>query len=101
MEEEDVSMEDSWGEWEDMSVDMVHWSALTKQLEDLYHLHRLLRYEPMHLRQSRIHALELRCDETPELLEFTLASVLRKGRGKQHAATFQKTKSDNIDDIFF
>lgn len=90
-------MEDSLGEWEDMSVDMVHWSALTKQLEDLYHLSRLLRYVPMHLRQSRIHDLELRLDETSESLDFTLASILRKGRGIQQVFT---SKSFYITECF-
>lgn len=74
-------MDDSWGEWEDMSVDMVHWSGLTKQLEDLSQLSQLLRYVPVHLRQQRTHELDLQFNETPEQLEFTLGSVLGKGRG--------------------
>lgn len=82
MEETGARMDDSFGEWEDMSVEMMHWSALTKQLEDLSHLSQLLRYVPVHLRQHRIHELELRLEENQEPLEFTLASVLRKGRGK-------------------
>lgn len=69
------------GEWEDMSIDMVQWNVLSKQLEDLSVLFRLIRYAPIHLRESQSQLLEFPLTEASDDLDFTLSSILQKGRG--------------------
>lgn len=74
-------MDDSMGEWEDMSVDMVQWNVLSKQLEDLSFLSRIIRYIPAHMRKTQSLHLDYPVEEQVETLEFSLSSILQKGRG--------------------
>ena len=77
-------MDDSMGEWEDMSIDMVQWNGLSKQLEDLSYLSRLVHYCPVKLRETQRQILDNPLKEAPDNLDFTLASILQKGRGNKH-----------------
>ena len=74
----------SLNEWEDMSIDMVHWNVLSKQLEDLTYLQRLIRYKPSKLKLIQRRSLVYFNEETSEELEFTLTSILQKGRGNNN-----------------
>ena len=74
----------SLNEWEDMSIDMVHWNVLSKQLEDLTYLQRLIRYKPSKLKLIQRRNLDYFNEETSEELEFTLTSILQKGRGNNN-----------------
>ena len=74
----------SLNEWEDMSIDMVHWNVLSKQLEDLTYLQRLIRYKPSKLKLIKRRNLDYFNEETSEELEFTLTSILQKGRGNNN-----------------
>ena len=76
-----IPMDDSFGEWEDMSVDMVHWNMLSKQFEDLSYLSRLVCYAPKILRQTHCQSLQLSIEEVDDDLDFSLTTVLQKGRG--------------------
>ncbi len=69
------------GEWEDMSVDMVQWNVLSKQFEDLSYLSRLIYYTPAELRQLGSQEVDYLVDAPLQKLEFTLATILQKGRG--------------------
>lgn len=69
------------GEWEDMSVDMVQWNVLSKQFEDLSYLSRLIYYTPAELRQLGSQEVDYLLDAPFQKLEFTLATILQKGRG--------------------
>jgi len=77
-----VNMDDSMNDWEDMSIDFCAWNVLSKQLEDLSFLSRLIRYIPVQLRETQRRDLSF-VDEDKyfDNLEFSLASVLQKGRG--------------------
>lgn len=77
----EVAMDDSFGEWEDMSIDMVHWNELLKQLEDLSHLSRLLHYQPQISRQMNLENLNLSIPNVDDNLDFSLTTILQKGRG--------------------
>lgn len=68
-------------EWEDMSVDMVQWNVMSKQFEDLSFLVRMIRYVPVYLRETQSQNLCYPIDETIDNLEFSLVSILQKGRG--------------------
>ena len=79
---EQVKMDDSMSDWEDMSVDMVQWNVLLKQLEDLSSLSRLIRYQPTQLRRLNASQLDYYIDQISEdPLDFTLSGILQKGRG--------------------
>lgn len=77
-----MKMDDSM-EWEDMSVDMVQWNVLSKQLEDLSFLSRIIRYVPVYMRKKQSLHLDHLIEENVETLEFSLSSILQKGRGKK------------------
>lgn len=77
----EVAMDDSFGEWEDMSIDMVHWNELLKQLEDLSHLSRLLHHQPQISRQMNLENLNLSIPNVDDNLDFSLTTILQKGRG--------------------
>jgi len=77
----DVTMEDSFGEWEDMSIDMVHWNELSKQLEDLSYLSRLVHYQPQMLQKTNAENLNLSIPDVSDNLDFSLSTILQKGRG--------------------
>lgn len=79
---------DSIGEWEDMSIDMVQWNVLSKQLEDLTYLARLIRYSPVKLRENQRLLLDCPLKDVQDNLEFTLESILQKGRGMTDASYF-------------
>jgi hypothetical protein len=75
-------MEDSMNDWEDMSIDFCAWNVLSKQLEDLSFLSRLIRYNPVQLRETQRRDLDFLVeDKYSDNLEFSLASILQKGRG--------------------
>jgi hypothetical protein len=77
-----VNMEDSMNDWEDMSIDFCAWNVLSKQLEDLSFLSRLIRYNPVQLRETQRRDLDFLVeDKYSDNLEFSLASILQKGRG--------------------
>lgn len=76
-----VPIDDSFGEWEDMSIDMVHWNELSKQLEDLSHLSRLVHYQPQISRQMNFENLKLNMPDVTDNLDFSLTTILQKGRG--------------------
>lgn len=80
-DDSDVIMDDSMSDWEDMSIDMVTWNVLSKQFEDLSFLSRLIRYVPAKLRETQRLNLEILVEENVDTLEFSLASILQKGRG--------------------
>ncbi len=80
-DDSDVIMDDSMSDWEDMSIDMVTWNVLSKQFEDLSFLSRLIRYVPAKLRETQRQNLEILVEENVDSLEFSLASILQKGRG--------------------
>lgn len=86
-----VKMDDSMSDWEDMSVDMVQWNVLLKQLEDLSYLSRLTRYTAVQLRRANCENLNYPVQISPADLNFTLATVLQKGRGDSSISTFCKT----------
>lgn len=67
-------------DWEDMSIDFCSWNVLSKQLEDLSYLSRLIHYVPAHLREAQSRKLDYVVEDLDKL-EFSLASVLQKGRG--------------------
>jgi len=71
----------SLSDWEDMSIDMVQWNVLSKQLEDLTYLLRLIKYKPAKLKAFQRSVLDNFIEETPDELNFTLSSILQKGRG--------------------
>ena len=75
------AMDDSMNEWENMSIDMVQWNVLLKQLEDLSALSRLIQYCPIHLRELQRQKLQYFVEDNCDNLEFSLASILQKGRG--------------------
>lgn len=79
-ENTDVNMDDSMNDWEDMSIDFCSWNVLSKQLEDLSYLSRLIHYVPAHLREAQSRKLDYVVEDLDKL-EFSLASVLQKGRG--------------------
>lgn len=81
MADVDVKMDDSISDWEDMSVDMVQWNVLLKQLEDLVTLSRLISYRPSQSRSLNDELLQCRSDEPADSLDFTLTTILQKGRG--------------------
>lgn len=70
-------------EWEDMSSDIVKWNVLSKQLEDLSCLGRLVQYVPSNLREEQSRLLGFPLNENLDELLFSLSSVLQKGRGWQ------------------
>ena len=72
---------DSINEWEDVSADVFKWNALSKQLEDLARLSRLIRFVPARLRELQSQLLDYSGDGSLEELNFSLNSVLQKGRG--------------------
>ena len=76
-----VILDDSMSDWEDMSIDMVHWNVLSKQFEDLSFLSRLISYVPSKLRETQRQKLEFSVEENVDTLEFSLSSILQKGRG--------------------
>ncbi len=77
-----MNMEDSMNDWEDMSIDFCAWNVLSKQLEDLSFLSRLIRYNPVQLRETQRRDLDFLVeDKYSDNLEFSLASILQKGRG--------------------
>lgn len=77
-----MNMEDSMNDWEDMSIDFCAWNVLSKQLEDLSFLSRLIRYNPVQLRERQRRDLDFLVeDKYSDILEFSLASILQKGRG--------------------
>ena len=77
----EVAMDDSFGEWEDMSIDMVHWNELSKQLEDLSYLSRLVHYQPQMLQKTNAENLNLSIPDVSDNLDFSLSTILQKGRG--------------------
>lgn len=75
-------MDDSINDWEDMSIDFCSWNVLSKQLEDLSFLSRLIHYVPAHLHEAQSRKLNYVIQEKDlDKLEFSLASILQKGRG--------------------
>lgn len=70
-------------EWEDMSSDIVKWNVLSKQLEDLSCLARLVKYVPLNLRKEQSQLIGFPLNENQDELLFSLSSVLQKGRGWQ------------------
>ena len=68
-------------DWEDMSIDMVQWNVLSKQLEDLTYLSRLIKYKLVKHKSVQRSVLDYLIEETPNELSFTLSSILQKGRG--------------------
>jgi hypothetical protein len=81
----DVNMDDSMNDWEDMSIDFCAWNVLSKQLEDLSFLSRLIRYSPVQLRETQSRSLDFLVEDKDfDNLEFSLASILQKGRGIEY-----------------
>lgn len=64
-----------------MSIDMVQWNVLSKQLEDLTYLSRLIKCKPIKLKSVQRSVLDYLIGETSDELDFTLSSILQKGRG--------------------
>lgn len=79
----------SLSDWEDMSIDMVQWNVLSKQLEDLTYLLRLIKYKPVKLKAFQRSVLDNFIEETPDELDFTLSSILQKGRGNNSKEIIQ------------
>jgi hypothetical protein len=78
-------MDDSMNDWEDMSIDFCAWNVLSKQIEDLSFLSRLIRYIPAQLRETQKRDLGFLVeDKHLDNLEFSLASILQKGRGIEY-----------------